>query len=170
MSTNEDKSPECQICKKSAERMDTLRKVMVNNHTKLRNIMDAIYEAERKLNRATQAMDMISKDLHYHGYIAKGHRVNPTCQEILEGYAVVSNESTNQSCDNCNTQKKSLDDLAQILLDNYIRLIDITVDFNRAEKYMVVAKNSLYIVTNLLHDYGFNTKLEKFITDINGGN
>ena len=99
--------------------METLNEVLVNNHTKLRNIMDEIYEAERKLDRATQAMEMISKDLSYHGYTAKGHRVNPTCQEIFEGYADVSNESTEQSCDNCNIQKKSLDDLAQILLHNY---------------------------------------------------
>ncbi|POO00943.1 hypothetical protein TorRG33x02_031260 [Trema orientale] len=150
--------------------METLSEVLVNNHTKLRNIMDEIYEAERKLDRATQAMEMISKDLSYHGYTAKGHRVNPTCQEIFEGYADVSNESTEQSCDNCNIQKKSLDDLAQILLHNYLKLIDISVDFYRAKKHMEVAKNSLYIVSNLLHDHGFNTNLEKFITDTEGGN
>ncbi|PON83852.1 hypothetical protein TorRG33x02_204030 [Trema orientale] len=150
--------------------METLREVMINNHTKLRNIMDEIYEAERKLDRATQAMEMISKDLSYHGYTIKGHRVNPTYQEILEAYTDVSNEFTEQNYDNCNIQKKSLHDLAHILLDNYIRLIDISVDFYRVEKHMEVAKNSLYIVSNLLHDHGFNTKLEKFITDIEDGN
>ncbi|PON54993.1 hypothetical protein PanWU01x14_191010 [Parasponia andersonii] len=150
--------------------MKTLREVMVNNHTKLRNTIDKIYEAKWKLDRATQAMEMISKDLYYHGYTAKGHRVNLTCQEISEGYEVVSNESIDQSCDNCNTQKKSLDDLARILLDNYIRLLYISINFYRVEKHMEVATNSLHIVSNLLHDHGFNTKLEKFITDINSRN
>ncbi|PON67001.1 hypothetical protein PanWU01x14_105830 [Parasponia andersonii] len=81
-------------------------------------------------------METISKVLSYHGYTAKIHRVNPMCQEILEGYADISNESTDQRYGSCNIQKKSLNDLAQILLDNCIRLIDISVDFYRAEKHM----------------------------------
>ncbi|PON48696.1 hypothetical protein PanWU01x14_235730 [Parasponia andersonii] len=102
---NEDKSSEvCPICKKTSETIDNFKEVMLNNHTNLTSIMEKIYEATRQLDRATQAIETISKDLHYPGHTAKGYRVNPALKEMMEEDAIASAESTELSCDNATTK------------------------------------------------------------------